>query len=211
MCIDLVYKPYSLEHGGLFLWMDNFGGHKTAAVTDIFNESRVNFDFLPPNMTYLLQVLDLVVNGPVKAHIRNLRGFRLLRYLDEFKAKYDAELAKPKTARICPQWIPPKPSLHECLLDLLDLFKDGGAFCTPKFVEGIKSSFIKTGTGPKLDGTFTQYSAVADKGTMLIAPAGTVHSNEFKKFVDSLADNSDGESSDDEDDDDEDELTDSGI
>ena len=44
---------------------------------DIIIECNVDVAFLPKNMTAELQVLDLVVNEPFKAHIRNERALRL--------------------------------------------------------------------------------------------------------------------------------------
>ena len=52
--------------------MDNVGCHKMDVLKEIFAEACVDVGFLPPNMTQFLQVLDLVVNGPLKAHIRRL-------------------------------------------------------------------------------------------------------------------------------------------
>ena len=54
-------------------------------------------------MTSELQVLDLVVNGPIKAHIRNLRA--------EKEAEDESELMSP-----------PKTNLRECIVDAIRLF-----------------------------------------------------------------------------------------
>lgn len=56
------------------IWFDNCGCHKTTLVDDVIAELGIQIACLPPNMTGVLQVLDLVVNGPLKAHTRNLRG-----------------------------------------------------------------------------------------------------------------------------------------
>ena len=47
--------------------MDNCGVHKGDCLDAIYEEANVEVGYLPENMTYILQVLDLVVNGPIKA------------------------------------------------------------------------------------------------------------------------------------------------
>lgn len=95
MLIDLILKPEAQKRGGkLFLWMDNCGLHKSPTLQRIYEEANVTVGFLPPNMTYILQVLDLVVNGPLKAHMRELRALRILEYFREYKVLYAAEQVK---------------------------------------------------------------------------------------------------------------------
>ena len=83
MWIDIImnsnYVKKTEENGRRLLWMDNTCGcHKTEAIIKLFDDLKIDMALLPPNMTDILQVLDLVVNGPIKAHIRNLRAHRLL-------------------------------------------------------------------------------------------------------------------------------------
>ena len=49
---------------------------------------------LPPNMASELQVLDLAVNGPIKAYIRNLRAEKEAEDVPE----------KLKTSELMPKW-----------------------------------------------------------------------------------------------------------
>ena len=42
-------------------------------------DNDIDVAYLPPNMTAILQVLDLVVNGPLKSHVRQLRAKRIVR------------------------------------------------------------------------------------------------------------------------------------
>ena len=58
----------------MLLWCDNCGSHKTTSVMEVIDEVGVDVVFLLKNMTGELQVLDLVVNGPLKAHIRTNRA-----------------------------------------------------------------------------------------------------------------------------------------
>lgn len=56
----------------LIIW-DNCGSHNVAAVREVLKEWGLTPKNLPPNMTDILQPMDLVVNGPVKAGIRRAR------------------------------------------------------------------------------------------------------------------------------------------
>lgn len=67
---ELVMYPIKIRLGKMLLWCDNCGSHRTSSVRDAINETGIDVAFLPPNMTSELQVLDLVVNGPIKAHIK---------------------------------------------------------------------------------------------------------------------------------------------
>jgi len=142
MLIDLILQPKTLTQGEkFFLWMDNCGPHKTPCLSDVYAQAKTTVGLLPPNMTSKLQVLDLVVNGPIKAHIRNLRAKRIGQYMDERKE----QCAKAKeTSTAFPKWDMPKPSLEKCILDLLELFS--GQFTSEKFSEGVRKSFLDTGT-----------------------------------------------------------------
>jgi hypothetical protein len=111
--------------------------------------------FLPANMTYILQVLDLVVNGPLKA-IRKLRAQRILDYFGEYKQLYKNEETKPENQRVKPKWSPPKPSMKQCILDIIDLIENK-QFSKDKFQQGIRKTFISTGTSMQQDGSFVVY------------------------------------------------------
>ena len=57
MSIDLILKPEALKRGGkLFLWQDNCAVHKQTCLDRIYDDANVQADYLPPNMTYILQV-----------------------------------------------------------------------------------------------------------------------------------------------------------
>jgi hypothetical protein len=74
---EIIMHPIKMDLGKMLLWCDNCGSHKTSIVRDAIKEVDIDVAFLPPNMTSELQVLDLVVNGPLKAHIRTKRANRL--------------------------------------------------------------------------------------------------------------------------------------
>jgi hypothetical protein len=81
---DLVIKPWVARmvagaHGGhrpVIIW-DNLAAHKVDAVVTAFEDCHVHVECLPPNTTSFLQVMDVAVNGPLKAAMRR----RLIEYV----------------------------------------------------------------------------------------------------------------------------------
>ena len=75
MYVDLVLKPIHDKNGGKsFVWADNCGCHKTPCVKGLLDLHGIPIALLPPNMTDVLQVIDLVINGPIKQHMRSVRA-----------------------------------------------------------------------------------------------------------------------------------------
>ena len=66
-------------------------------------------------MTGILQVLDLIVNGPIKAHTRNLRGARIVAAFGEFKKLYDINMSKNILERTLLVFEAPKPEMIEAV------------------------------------------------------------------------------------------------
>lgn len=61
MCIDLILKPEAIKRGGkLFLWQDNCAVHKVSCLDAIYAEANIQVDYLPPNMTYILQARNIM-------------------------------------------------------------------------------------------------------------------------------------------------------
>lgn len=50
--------------------MDNFKGQVTVAMTDLLEKHRIHSCLLPPNTTDRLQPMDIAVNKPVKAFVK---------------------------------------------------------------------------------------------------------------------------------------------
>jgi len=69
MYTDLILKPKAdkTPEKNLFIWMDYCGPHKTACLDQVYKDAHTEVGLLPPNMTSKLQVLDLVINGPIFA------------------------------------------------------------------------------------------------------------------------------------------------
>ena len=100
MLCALVYGPYIASNSNaankLHIWMDNFSAHKTETLNRVFQENNLTVSYLPPNMTYLLQVLDLVVNGPIKTHVRYQRANTVFDYMQDFRRRFNTEVDTTK-------------------------------------------------------------------------------------------------------------------
>ena len=186
MWIELIINPMKERDVDkkLLLWFDNCGCHKTAAIEHIMSELGINVACLPPNMTAILQVLDLVVNGPLKAHIRNNRANKIVKCFKEYKVLFDENARRDVNERVVLNFVAPKPDMMECVDNLIQLFGPDGDFQKQKFKNDVISSFIKTGTTPcNLDENgvpnFVDYKEESICGTMKIVPLGTQPSDFF--------------------------------
>jgi hypothetical protein len=144
-------------------------------VRDIREETNIDVAFLPPNMTSELQVLDLVVNGPLKAHIRTIRANRLYEAFQQYKIAGAEDQKLEHSIRLNLEVNPPKPTMLEGIKDLILLFKE--QFTAEKFKDYINRTFIKTGTLPvndSLPATFLEYRKGLLRGIMLVTPDGTI-------------------------------------
>ena len=176
MWLETVCAPLKERLGKLLIWFDNCGCHKTAIVDSIINGLQIHVACLPPNMTGELQVLDLVVNGPLKAHSRKLRGSRIVACFQKFAELYKLESLKPPAEREMLEFEPPKPDMYEGIQDLFDLFNNG--FKEKKFAEGVNRSFISSGCLYYLNDDptiidFQPYVKHKVSGTMKLVPTGT--------------------------------------
>jgi hypothetical protein len=177
MWLELIMVPIRVRLGKLLIWFDNCGCHKTNIVQRYIEDNDIDVSYLPPNMTAILQVLDLVVNGPLKSHVRQLRAKRIVRSFKEFLVLHRKDLEKTESERENPTFTPPVPEQIQAIVDLFQLFEKG--FREVKFKNGIKSSFIKTGTIPILsnnsdDKQFTVYNSNSICGSMKsVIPLGT--------------------------------------
>lgn len=174
MWIDLVVAPIKARDGEMVLWFDNCGMHTTGLITQAFKDLGVEVNNLPKNTTGILQVLDLVVNGPMKAWVRKLRATRIveafIKWRDGWSASYAGGAARPAA-----KFAPPAPTLPQAITDLLLLFRTG--FKEDKFQGGIRKSFVKTGCAPKEGATdqldFNLYEESNSTGIATVVPEGT--------------------------------------
>ena len=59
------------EEAPALVIMDNFKGQITAKINSLLEDNNIHVCLLPPNTTDLLQPLDISVNKPAKACLRN--------------------------------------------------------------------------------------------------------------------------------------------
>ncbi|CAM2730100.1 unnamed protein product, partial [Rotaria socialis] len=175
MFIDLILGPLKAKVGELFLWSDNCGVHHTDSVTEEFEKKGIHSYFYPPNMTGILQVLDLCVNVAIKQHVRKFMLRVIVEKWKEYQALYKANSVKPVGQREEMTFDVPKCELSEGLKNLFLMFDDG-ILATPAMKQSVIKTFINTGCYPKADGTFVLYSAAARRvqGTLKKAPSNIV-------------------------------------
>jgi hypothetical protein len=144
-------------------------------------------------MTDVLQVMDLVVNGPLKAHMRSFRCAALFRYFQSWKLKWAEELQKPAGTRVMPSFAPPKATLTEGLKMLGNVSKE--VFSSPEFKAGIVRAFVKVGLVKESSGRFAEYTSHS-RGEMpvILAPADSLSKDQFALGVGELDADSDDDS-----------------
>jgi hypothetical protein len=148
--------------GPLLLWMDNFSAHRNEDIDALLTTCNVYPAMYPENMTAYLQVLDLVVNGPIKRHIRASRSRELLDKFHVLKVEYNRSVALGAPMKI--NWQVPRTSAKTCILNLLTLFaKD---FKDPAFKLSIANSFMSTGSFRNAQGGFEVYTESSSLGEL---------------------------------------------
>ena len=161
MWMDVQMKPWAERKRGkaLIVW-DNCGSHKTAAVQSVISEVGLTAEELPKNMTDILQVMDLVVNGPIKHGIRNARAMALYSYFQSWRiARMSAQLNHTPL----PPFAPPKPKVEDGLRTLLDVLSTNLA--TPKFEKSMVKTFVQVGLLKEHE-QYVQYSGKG-KGALM--------------------------------------------
>jgi hypothetical protein len=149
MWLELIIEPMKLRLGKMLLWMDNCGSHKTSAVQLVIDALGLDMAYYPPNMTAILQVLDLVVNGPLKGHIKNLRASRIFDEFHRYKELLRLEELKAPSDRRKIDFVVPEPKMLQSIQDLINLYAIN--FKEEDFMQGIVKSFQKTGSIPTIN------------------------------------------------------------
>ena len=155
---DTQMAPWAKGRKVLIVW-DNCGPHNVEEVKAVFEKHNIATESLPLNMTDQLQVMDLVVNGPLKAAIRRARCSALFEYLQQFKVKWLQEQIKPVAERSMPKYDPPKPKLLDGLQALFDACKDD--LTTAKFQSSMQRTFVNVGLTQDKEGRFFRYTGKA--------------------------------------------------
>ena len=110
MWADVQIGPmYARKRGKALIVWDNCGSHNVDAVQSVLEEWGLN-------MTDILQPMDLVVNGPIKAGIRRARVEALFNYFQQWKIERLQHLASSSSSP--PPFAPPKPCQSQGILML---------------------------------------------------------------------------------------------
>lgn len=151
MWIELVVKPWAKGRTKLLVW-DNCPSHNTEAVLKCFEDAGVLVENLPPNMTDKLQVMDLVVNGPLKAHMRKLIAEKLYDSMQIYRSKVALAVQNKKEIDLF-RPVPPKPA--DCIRMLRKVMSS--TFASDDFKHSLQRTFTKLGLAKEKDGTFKKF------------------------------------------------------
>ena len=127
----------------------NCGPHTVQALRAVFDEWGILTAQLPPRTTSILQVMDLVVNGPVNTPIRKARCDRLMDYMQDWKRRYALEMAKPAAERCIPAYDPPKPTQIQGLQTVISALHSMNA--NQDFQHRLRRVFVTVGQAPDPD------------------------------------------------------------
>ena len=165
-----VYKEVVLKNGPLLLLWDNCPPHKAKMVSNYFKDVLgIDILLLPKNMTDLLQVIDLVINAPLKADQRRQRVRFILEHLESFMdavGQYESYLEECSAMKArgeevvnhqtLQDWSVPPIPLSEGIKSLMkSIF---GRLREPDFVQTVADAFVKVGMWRKAGGGFNSYN-----------------------------------------------------
>jgi hypothetical protein len=150
------------------LVVDNCGPHKTSVVQQALVTAGWKVMFLPPNMTHLLQPMDLVVNSVVKSAMRKHRIQLLMKYFREYRRDY--HLAHRSSPRTYPDFNPPPPLITDGINGMFEMRQN--SLLTGKFRASVLQVFQSVGLSPIITetdpiGTFLTYRGPTTPGTFL--------------------------------------------
>ena len=123
--------------------MDNHTVHGTANV--ISNLGDICTCFLPPNTTAALQILDLLINGPIKAHIRKEKATKIFEAFQEKRREY---FQMAETDRDKLEFKMPRTTKAEAITNFLKWLQE---HCqeNEKMKKKVKDKFCELGMAPK--------------------------------------------------------------
>jgi hypothetical protein len=163
------------------LVMDNCGPHKVLAVIGAFAEHLVRVEHLPPNTTAELQVMDRVVNFPLKAAMR--KQYSLMHHAAFLMWVKQVSGFVDKKTRVSlvplPAFSPPPMELHEGINTLLSCWAKDGLFTRPSFKESMARCFVSVGLQRNAAGAYVRFTQ-----TFMKVPVPPAMANAFpdKRF-----------------------------
>jgi len=166
MWSQLVLKPWTeRRHRRALLVWDNCSSHRTPAAVAAIKAANVRPETLPPNMTDLLQVMDVAINAPLKAALRRARVTALADEFRTWSALCSARLARDAKAPMLP-FAPPPSRVDEGIRNVLDAVTT--VFAEEDFSNGIRRTFFNVGLAPDSGGRFRRYCTTPE--VLLSAP-----------------------------------------
>jgi hypothetical protein len=162
MWLELCVAPLAAVKPVVLVW-DNCGSHKTEGVKQFaasLQEGRVHLKNLIENTTDLLQPMDLVVNAPIKADLRNFRIGRATLAFDAYSTEfYLRRLArqnegKPMTMSDVKPFTPSKLPLASGIDCVLTTLESG------RLADGLKKCFVTVGLTKDDDGAYRSLRCV---------------------------------------------------
>ena len=182
MWADVQLGPiFALKRNKCCVVWDNCGPHKVPAVCDVLSSWNITAEALPKNITDSLQVMDLVVNGPVKSGIRRRRIQSVFNYFQSFKIQrlqHNVANGPP------PAFTPPRPTQAEGITTVLKVLKE--ELTRDSFKDSMRRCFINVGLWKAAGASDFAIYTRAKKGIMqqIIRPA---HSSDDAVTVGEIA------------------------
>jgi hypothetical protein len=149
---DVQLSHFTAFSGKMLVVWDNCGPHNVPAVKEVFNKNFVLTANLPPNMTDKLQVMDLAVNGPLKAAVRKNRCAMLQDYFSAWRVNH----LKAKLNGNSAPFSPPSPNLAQGIKLVLETVNS--SFREHSFRVSLHNTFVSVGLSRGDDGEYRKYS-----------------------------------------------------
>ena len=141
--------------------VDNVATHHAKEVEKAYERAGWLLNFFPPNMTRELQVMDLVVNGPIKKRLRKFRIDNMLSYMESFRAQF---FQATYQHQMIPKFAPPTPKYQDTVLQMLHMMET--TFKDKKIQDSIGRSFLKVGLSKNSSGACNVYRGDKSKGKL---------------------------------------------
>jgi hypothetical protein len=163
MWADVQIGPYAEQcfkdgYGRTAIIWDNCGPHTSEFIKIIFAEHKIDIILLPKNMTWLLQVVDVVINAPLKSNQRQVRARLLSNYFEQ----YCQLISNLREDEEVPPWNPNAISLHEGIISLVETIVDNFNE-RQSFKEAVQKCFVNVGILPMSDGGYMVYNVALQK------------------------------------------------
>jgi len=166
MWVDLVMGPARVKSGSkkwALVW-DNCASHLVESVREVFKSWSIMLFEFNANMTDIIQPVDIVINGPIKALTKAARAEKLYDYFQIFVSDTkEAELLMAKGTKGIKsvKYAPPAPTMSTYLNLISDVFANH--LRTDKLAEGIRRCFISVGLAPyNANGDYLKYVSHAN-------------------------------------------------